>query len=100
MQAYIGNEEVFPVLKKWDFFNHAGVSPIPHPAAEALRRYALEAEQGAYLATSWYAQIQQLRMTCAQLINAHPGEVAFIKNTSEGINIVARGLDWQWGERE
>jgi hypothetical protein len=26
---YIGNEELFPILRHWTFFNHAGVSPIP-----------------------------------------------------------------------
>jgi hypothetical protein len=26
-------------------------------------------------------------------------EIAFVKNTSEGISIVAKGIDWQWGDR-
>ena len=96
---YIGNVEQFPVLGQWDFFNHAGVSPIPRAAADAMRKYAAEAERGAYLQTSWYADIERLRVQCASAINAHRDEIAFLKNTSEGISIVANGLDWQWGDR-
>lgn len=99
LARYIGNVEEFPILGKWDFFNHAGVSPLPKAAADAMRKQAGESESGAYLGASWYADIERLRLLSASVINAHRDEIAFVKNTSEGINIVARGLDWQWGDR-
>ncbi len=94
----IGNAEVFPILKNWNFFNHAGVCPLPTPAADAMRLYAQQAQDSAYLEHAWHYQIEQLRIRSAQLINAHRDEIAFIKNTSEGISIVARGIEWQWGD--
>ncbi len=33
------------------------------------------------------------------MLNCHRDEIAFVKNTSEGISIVANGIDWQWGDR-
>jgi cysteine desulfurase/selenocysteine lyase len=99
MRNLIGNKEAFPVLRDWDFFNHAGVCPLPKAAADAFRTYAAQAEAGAYLGTHWYADIEKLRVSAAQSINAHRDEIAFVKNTSEGISIVANGLDWQWGDR-
>lgn len=99
LRHLIGNAEAFPVLKHWDFFNHAGVSPLPRVAADALRTYARQAEEVAYLDTGWYRQIEQLRVAAAGLMNAHRDEVAFVKNTSEGISIVAGGIDWQYGDR-
>src|SRR3954470_19665361 len=99
LASYIGNAEAFPVLREWEFFNHAGVSVLPRVSADALRRYAAEAESGAYLGTTWYLDVEKLRVLAATLINAHPDEIAFVKNTSEGISIVANGLDWQWGDR-
>ncbi len=95
----IGNAEAFPILSKYDFFNHAGVSPLPRAAADALREYAKQAESAAYLGAGWYRQIEQLRELCAQLINGHRDEIAFVKNTSEGIATVARGLQWTAGDR-
>jgi cysteine desulfurase / selenocysteine lyase len=97
--SHIGNTHSFPILLRTAFFNHAGVAPIPQVGAEALRKFADEAAAGAYLGASWYQDIEHLRATAAQLINARPGEMAFVKNTSEGISIVASGIDWQWGDR-
>ena len=94
----VGNADVFPVLRHWDFFNHAGVSPLCAPAAEAMRTYAGQAERDVYMGTNWYTDVEQLRVAVAAVMNAHRDEVAFVKNTSEGISIVANGIDWQWGD--
>src|SRR6185295_14404610 len=60
--------------------------------------YAAQAESDVYIGTGWYQGVEQLRQSAAKLINAHRDEIAFVKNTSEGISIVARGLEWQWGD--
>ena len=99
LNGYIGNADAFPVLGRWNFFNHAGVSPIPKVAADALRKFAEEASGGAYLGTSWYPDLDKLKALAARVINAEREEIALVKNTSEGISIVANGLDWQWGDR-
>ncbi len=96
---YIGNADAFPVLRRWNFFNHAGVSPIPKVAADALRQFADEAAAGAYLGTSWYPDLERLKALEGRMINADADEIALVKNTSEGINIVASGLDWREGDR-
>jgi len=98
LASCIGNADMFPVLKRWNFFNHAGVSPLAGPAADAMRTYAAQAEADVYLGTNWYLDLEKLRQSTAGLINAHRDEIAFIKNTSEGISIVSHGLDWQWGD--
>ncbi|HEX4796077.1 MAG TPA: aminotransferase class V-fold PLP-dependent enzyme [Humisphaera sp.] len=99
IQSYVGNEQAFPVLANWDFFNHGGVAPLPRAVADALRKFADEAQRGAYLETSWYKDIEKLRVASAAMLNAHRDEVAFIKNTSEGISIVANGIDWKPGDQ-
>ncbi len=99
IRQLIGNAEAFPVLKNWTFFNHAGVCPLPAAAGNALRKYAGQAEERAYLFTGWYQDIEKLRQISAELIGAHRDEIAFVKNTSEGLSIVANGIDWQWGDR-
>jgi cysteine desulfurase / selenocysteine lyase len=96
--SYIGNADAFPVLGKWQFFNHAGVSPVPRVSADAVRKWAQQAESDVYLGSGWYGDIEKLRAICASLIHAHRDEIAFVKNTSEGISIVARGIDWQYGD--
>lgn len=98
LKDYVGNVEAFPILRNWDFFNHAGVAPLPRAASQAFEKYAAEAQSQAYLNTSWFADIEVLRKSAATLMNATHREIAFIKNTSEGISIIANGIDWQWGD--
>lgn len=98
IQSYIGNPEHFPVLARRDFFNHAGVAPISGAAAEAIRRFADQAETDVYIGTNWYVDVENLRKSAASLINAHRDEIAFVKNTSEGLSFVANGVDFQPGD--
>src|SRR6476660_8945342 len=99
ISTLIGNSDAFPILGNWDFFNHAGVSPLPKVAADALRQYAQQAQEVAYIDTGWYRDIDKLRSLSAKLINATPDEIAFVKNTSEGIATVANGINWRPGDR-
>ena len=96
---YVGNADAFPVLRRWDFFNHAGVSPLPRAASDALRAYADQAEIDTYLVGTWYKEIERLRLLAARMINCHRDEVAFVKNTGEGLSIAAHGIDLQPGDR-
>ena len=96
---YVGNELEFPILRGWDFFNHAGVSPLPRVGGEALRAFARQYEEGAYLESGFYKRIEELRRSAAGMIGAEREEVAFVKNTSEGLATVAAGIDWRAGDR-
>ena len=94
-----GNADAFPILREMDFFNHAGVAPLPRVAADAIRKYAQQAETVAYVNTGWYRDVEKLRVLAASLLNAHRDEIAFVKNTSEGVATVANGVDWKSGDR-
>ena len=96
---YVGNADEFPILRACDFFNHAGVSPLPRRAGDALRAFADQYERRAYLESGYYRQIEALRQSAGATINAAPEEIAFVKNTSEGIATVAAGIDWRRGDR-
>lgn len=89
----------FPILRNLAFFNHAGVAPISRRAADALRRYAQQAESAAYYKAGWYAQARQVKRLAAKLIGARgEQEIAFVANTSTGLSLVAKGLDWRPGD--
>ena len=99
LNEYVGNAEVFPILKKLDFYNHAGVSPLPRASGQAMIDFVRQIETSAYVGSDWHARIAGLRQSAATMLNCTKEEIAFIKNTSEGLNIVAAGLDWERGDR-
>ncbi len=95
----IGNAEAFPVLREWNYFNHAGMSPLPAVVAQAVAGYAKHAAANAYLNETWFPKIDEVRRLAARLINADADELALMTNTSVGIATVARGLSWSAGQR-
>src|SRR5207302_4237352 len=46
----------------------------------------------------WERRVEEVRALAGKLLNADPFDIAFIKNTSEGIGIVAEGFPWQPGD--
>jgi selenocysteine lyase/cysteine desulfurase len=86
----------FPVTNKWVFLDHAAVAPISAPAQQALVEWAGDmAENGAVFLERWVKRVEQVRASAAQLLGANLREIAFIKNTSEGICFVAEGFPWK-----
>jgi selenocysteine lyase/cysteine desulfurase len=91
--------EQFPVTRRWAFFDHAAVAPLSAPAQRAVVEWAADmAENGDVHEPLWDRRIAAVRNLAARLVNADPLDVAFVKNTSEGIGIVAEGFPWQPGD--
>jgi selenocysteine lyase/cysteine desulfurase len=88
----------FPITRRYNFLDHAGVCPLSGPAAEALVNYAREHSESAYLEATYYRMVDHIRQAAARLFNAHADEVTFVKNTSEGLNYVANGIQWITGD--
>lgn len=80
-------------------FNHAGVSPISRRVADTINRFAADAARFTPdRMREWYWRAEEVRDRFARLIGAHGDEIAFVKNTSEGISLVAAGLPWRTGD--
>jgi cysteine desulfurase / selenocysteine lyase len=89
----------FPVTDEVIFFDHARVAPLPERLRKAITAFVNDAtDYGTVHYETWMLELECTRKKFAQLINADIDEVAFIKNTSEGISIVANGFDWQSGD--
>jgi cysteine desulfurase/selenocysteine lyase len=90
----------FPVRERLVYLNHAAVSPLCRPAAQAMQRLASDAmEYGSLHYGEWLTTYEGLRVAAARLIGAHRGEIALVKNTSEGIATIAMGMDWRSGDK-
>ena len=80
--------------------NHAGVAPWPRATVKAVTQFAYEnASWSTRRYDTWLHEEQELRELGRWLVDAESkDEIAFLKNTSEGISAVAFGLDWQAGD--
>jgi selenocysteine lyase/cysteine desulfurase len=88
-----------PVTRRWAYFDHAAVAPIPSPAQQAIVRWTDDVVANGELdEPTWLRRVEEVRRSFGKLLNADPHDLAFIKNTSEGIGFVAEGYPWQTGD--
>ncbi|OOZ39021.1 class V aminotransferase [Solemya pervernicosa gill symbiont] len=90
----------FPLEEGLCYLNHAAVAPWPLRTAEAVRRFTEEnLHLGSKHYPQWMAVEGLLREQLQRLINAPTADdIALLKNTSEGLSLIAYGLDWLQGE--
>jgi selenocysteine lyase/cysteine desulfurase len=89
----------FPVTAHWAYLDHAAVAPLSGRAQKALLDWSTDmAENGVVHESTWLRRVEEVRRLAGQLLNADPLDIAFIKNTSEGVGIVAEGLPWRAGD--
>lgn len=88
-----------PITRRWVYLDHAAVAPLTEPARAALREWADDqTENGLVHERRWNQRIESVRSLAGRLLGADPLDIAFIKNTSEGIGIVAEGFPWRAGD--
>lgn len=89
----------FPITTRYSYLNHAVLAPLPLRVVLAMQRWLNDrAENGSLSFPVWVEHAKSTRLKMAQLINAEPEEIAFVKNTSEGIILAAESIPWQQGD--
>jgi selenocysteine lyase/cysteine desulfurase len=86
-------QQEFPVTQDKIFLAHAGVCPLPRRVSGVIRDYAALCTQGDQEMVLPAQQIRRSRELAARLLNAQPGEIAFVGPTSLALSFVAAGLD-------
>ncbi len=90
----------FMVDSELIYLNHAAVAPWPQRTRDAVVRFADENLRfGSRRYAEWVEVEQSLKRMVAELLNAPTeDDIALLKNTSEGLSLVAQGIDWQSGD--
>lgn len=88
----------FPTLARWTYLDCARKTIPPRCQEQALLDYTRDVYENAG-ADAWSAvNVAETRAAMAQLLGAKPTEIAFTKNTTEGLNIAAHGFDLRPGD--
>jgi selenocysteine lyase/cysteine desulfurase len=94
--AALRNE--FPTLERWNYLDIARKTIPPRCQERAMQDYVRDVYENAG-ADAWSAtHVAETRAVMARLLGAKPAEIAFTKNTTEGLNIAAHGLDLKPGD--
>ena len=96
------NDEIrslFPAASNFTYLNSAAVSPMPTTAIEAVTRQLNDvASSGMLHYQDWVDTKDRCRALVATMLNVRPDQVAFLRNTSDGVASIANGLKWHPGD--
>jgi len=92
--------EQFPYLNHGKiYFNHASCGPLCTPVLESIRNLLYEkSETNIDNYPGLLAVIKETKADLASLINTSADRIAFVDNTTNGINILASGLKLKQGD--
>lgn len=91
--------ELFPITNRFNYLNHAAVSPLSLPALEAVQSQLKDVhEHGSVNFRDWLSTREAARKLLADLLGARPEQIALMRNTSDALSTIANGLPWKQGD--
>lgn len=89
---------LFPQAESMIYVDNASTGLLATPVQTALHEAVTAIAQGSGGVGSLFGRAGSLRQKLAQLINATAEEIALVRSTAHGLNLVANGLDWHLGD--
>lgn len=91
--------DLFAVTQSYKYFNHAAVGVLPRPTQVALQEFVAAHARAGVLGTWPYERnMGDYRARIARFIGAQPGEIAVLRNTGDGANVISAGFPWKDGD--
>jgi len=98
-----GDEELFSSLRKLYrispdlvYMNNGGLGPSPSPVIDTMFDHVNELEG---VSESGHEKVDKIRQKACGFFNCKKEEVAFTRSTTEGMNIIARGVPLKAGDQ-
>jgi cysteine desulfurase/selenocysteine lyase len=88
----------FPVVERMLYLDSAHQTPLASSVRAALESFYAEGQDYGGPKSVWLERVGQVRARIARLIGADASEIAFTKNTSEGLNIAANAIPFAPGD--
>ncbi|MEE9282949.1 MAG: aminotransferase class V-fold PLP-dependent enzyme [Nitrososphaerales archaeon] len=89
----------FEITRKYAYLNNASTGPMSNLVRDAMRKFIdTRILRGDCDWGAWGDAVEETRKLAAELIRSEKKCIAFLKNTSDGINTVAKGRIWKRGD--
>ena len=97
-QTFAALREDFPASSHMLYLDTAHQAPLASSVRHALEAFYQEANAFGGPKSVWLGRVEQVRARAAAFLGAQASELAFTKNTSEGLNIAANAIDFAPGD--
>ena len=85
----------FPLSHHRKYFNTGALGASPQSVIDEVYKWTMELER---MCESGHQHIHEVHKKIADFVNCEPDEIAITRNTTEGMNIVARSLPLKEGD--
>src|SRR5881392_4124451 len=89
---------LFPITRRYAYLDHAAIAPLATPVRSTMEVFLTRQSEEPFEREHWERLRGQVRNRVAELVATRPESIAFIKNTTTGLGLVAAGLDWESGD--
>jgi selenocysteine lyase/cysteine desulfurase len=88
----------FPAADNALYLDSAYQTPLAHTVHAELTKFYDSALRFAGPKYGWLQRAEEVRAQLAALLSVPADQIAFTKNTSEGLNVCANGVAWEPGD--
>lgn len=91
--------DLFPVALNSTYLNSAAIGPMPTVTVDAVRSQLEDVSRnGSANLNDWFATKDRVRRLLASMLGGKVEDIAFTRNTSDGLCAVASGMKWNAGD--
>lgn len=98
MTDWAALRKLFPVTERCVYLDNGSLSPLALPVFDAMNRFLQYRRDIGRDFASWWETADRVRGKLADWIGADASEICFTDSTTRGVNLIARGLQWQKGD--
>ena len=88
----------FPGVNDGVFMSVAQRGLMPVQVQDAIAQHVAKRTGVGWSKEESFKLVEQTRIAFAELVNAHPNDIAFTKNVSDGLNAIAGSIRWAPGD--
>jgi selenocysteine lyase/cysteine desulfurase len=89
---------LYPIARRYAYLDHASIAPLATPVRSTIDVFLARLTEEPFDLEHWERFRSQVRGRVAELLSVGPESIAFTKNTTSGLGLVAAGLDWEAGD--
>ncbi|MFN3604453.1 MAG: aminotransferase class V-fold PLP-dependent enzyme [Leptonema sp. (in: bacteria)] len=89
-------EEIFPFKNHFIYLNFCGIAPLhPHALKKKIEFEKKHSQLGAFVFNEYPDLLKKFRDQFAKLLKTSPENISFVKNTAEGLSLIANGYPFE-----
>src|ERR1700674_5447153 len=90
---------LYPITSRYAYLDHAAIAPLATPVRSTMEVFLARMTEEPFELAHWERLLGQVRSRVAELLSVGPESIAFTKDMTTGLGLVAAGLRLGGGDK-